>query len=373
MNRARWFACSAALLASCANVDVPPIAGDRYDRCDDPSFEQATRALAAGDLEAALAALQRAVSACPNHVPAHQLWIRLARDQGGAAEAAMRNHYASWPDRGDSPVVPYVQSLLAYRRVEGGSPQDVDSLRVAQLEEAIARDRSFHHAYLDLAEIWGRNDRIAKQLDYLEKAVQAKPDAPLANLALARVLVSLGRGEEAVPRYERYLRAERPGWKAARPGVDADVEPARELVRLLLYGLERVDEAEPWLAWLATRTQDETATWMDQAAFAWLKGDRDGAAAFYRRVLAAEPSNARAALNLGNLWLVDSERPDDATRDEDWRRARQAYRYFLALAQHADVHVLQDLYVSVPFRLGVIARELGPLPADAAPARLGEF
>lgn len=353
--RARLLPCIAVILAlagACANVEVvDQVEQGAYDRCDSPAWPEARAALERGDEAAACAALMRVVQTCPDFVPAHEAWIDVARELGGAQEEAMRAYYEGTPDRPNSPVLPWARARL----------ERTDSRKVDLLDEAVARDASFYPAYVDLAEVWGRSDRTAKQLDYLEKAVQANPEWPEANLGLARVLVSVGRGEEAVPYFETYLRA--------RPD---DLESVRQFVRLLLYDLGRVEPADPFIDRLLTASPEDSSALMDAGAAAWLRGDRERAAAAYRRVLALDPRDARAALNLGNLWFQRPDRADEQRR-EDWRKARAAYRYFLGLDSWDDVHDLQDLMVSVPYRLEVIASALGPLPDDAPPPRLGDF
>jgi tetratricopeptide (TPR) repeat protein len=339
-------------LAACVNTEViQPAKPGAHRTCEDPAWPRAEQAAAAGDAATACAALRQVVERCPDFVPAHALWIRTALAAGGALEDDLRGFYAAWPDRPGSPVAPWVRARL----------ESSDSRQVELLEVAVARDPSFGPAYLDLAAIWARSDRTAKQLDYLEKAVAADPGSPEANLAMARLLATIGRGEEAAGYFGTYL--------AARPDDDDSV---RRYVHLLLYDLGRVEQAREWVARrLRDRPEDESAL-MDAAAAEWLRGERERAAIHYRRVLELDPGAARAALNLANLWF---QRPDrsDPQRLEDWRKARNGYRYFQSLDAWADVHDLRDLLVSVPFRLQVIDAALGPLPADAPPARLGDF
>lgn len=346
---------AAAVCGGCQNLEmVAPVEEGAYDRCEHPAWEAARQALRASDDEAAYRALEQVVAMCPDFVAGHARWIEVATRLGGDREAAMRAWYAQAADERGSPVLPWARARL----------ENNDSRRVDLLDEAVARDASFYPAYIDLAEIWGRSgyrDQTAKQLDYLQKAEQAQPDSPDANLGLAKVLVSLGRGEEAVPYFERYLRM--------RPD---DRESVRDFVRLLVYELGRVDDADTWIARLLSADADDVAAQMDAAAATWLRGDRARAAELYRRVLEQDPTHARAVLNLGNLWFQDPAR-NDPERDEDWRKARAAYRYFLQLDEYADVQDLRDLLVSVPFRLQAIDRALGPLAPDAPAVELDDL
>jgi tetratricopeptide (TPR) repeat protein len=342
----------AATLASCQELPiVPPLPvslGVDYETCGDARWEEAQRLEAAGADGEACALLEEIATSCPTAWRVRAAWVRAAKRAGGGAEQRLLDFHA-----GDSrgPIDPWVRSRI----------EQVDSRRVDLLERSVDADSSFHPAYLDLAEIWGRSDRTATQLGYLEKAVAARPDFPEANLALGRLLVSIGRGEGAVPCYEAYLRS-----------APDDAEAGREFVRLLVYGLRELDRAEPWIARRLAADPRDVEARMAAAAVAWRRGDTARASSGYRAVLVEEPRLARAALNLGNLWFQRPDRTDEA-RDADWARARQAYRYFLALDPDGDFFDVHDVMVSVPYRLEVIDAALGPLPEGAPVPRPGEL
>jgi tetratricopeptide (TPR) repeat protein len=319
---------------------LPVALGPDYETCADPRLAEARRLAASGEDEASCSLFEEIATSCPLAWRVREDWMRVALRCGGGCERRLREFHAT---DSQGPVHAWVRSRL----------EKVDSRRVDLLEQALAADSAFYPAYLDLAEIWGRSDRTATQLGYLEKAVAARPDFPEANLALGRLLVSIGRGEGAVACYEAYLRS-----------APDDPEPTLEFVELLVYSLRDLDRAEPWIARRLAADPGNIDAQMAAAAVAWRRGDAARAAAAYRTVLQADPRHARAALNLGNLWF---QRPDraDAARDADWKRARQAYRYFLSLQPEGDFFDVHDVLVSVPYRIEIIDAAVGPLPVGA--------
>ena len=111
-------------------------------------------------------------------------------------------------------------------------------------------------------------------------------------------------------------------------------------------------------------TPDDALVLMDRAAVAWRAGDLARAEADYRRVLELDETNARALLNLGNMYYSALPR-NDAERLRDWPRAQTFYRDFLRLDRPEDGYDMFDAWLAVPQRLGEIERILagGELPA----------
>ena len=344
-----------ALLGGCTAVERVDLVSTDYEACADPAADRLRDALRKGDRAAVRTAATAAVRACPNFVPAHLALIDNARGEDGKVDREIERFYAEfpWPER--SAVAELVRSRLATN----------DRDRVAALEAALDRDRSFYFAYLDLAAVWSQNDRLAKVLESYEKAVQAKPDSWRGNLGLARILHQIGRGEDAAPRYERALELLSPDTVERGAAI-------REYVRLMLYELRRPSQTLPLLEELLATAPDDVALLMDRAAAAWILGERDRAAATYRRVLELDPGEFRAALSIGNLFF---QRPDCTAEVQrrDWPRARLAYRYFLDHAEDGDPYDLMDKFVTVPCRLQIIDAALGMLPAAAPRPRVGDF
>jgi Flp pilus assembly protein TadD len=340
----------AALVSGCAPTSQVRRSRGEYEICASDALDRARAKLAVGDDEDALVDLRLVVEECSDFAPGHILYQDTALELGGREEELMRAHYASFPDDPSSPIPPFVHARLA------PSPAEARDL----YEAALAVDSSFHFAYYELGELMRRVDRTSLALENLQNAVRSRPDHPESNLALAQVLVELGRVEEARPRYATYLRA--------RP---ADRSALKEYVDLLVYGVGDVRAARPHVEELVAQDPEDIEAMMDAAALAWLEGDRDAAADGYRAVLDQEPGRARAVLNLANLLYRRPDRPD-AEKQRDWPRARLAYLYFLSLDEADDINDLRDLLTSVPYRLRRIDEFLGPAPADLHP-RPGDF
>ncbi|MCA8943022.1 MAG: tetratricopeptide repeat protein [Planctomycetes bacterium] len=352
MRRIAAVASVVALLGCQSGPSVEP-AKPEFEACDDAealaAYQHARALVGQRRFLPAVPLLRRVVEACPEFVPGHVLYQDAAMEVGVEIEASMRGYYSSLPDDGRSPIVPYVRSRLT----------EEPSEKIPELDEAIARDRSFHLAYLDKAIALRAIGRTSEALDMLQHAVAAQPTCAAANKELAEVLAGLGRAEEAASRYAAYL--------ALEPN---DLPAKRAYVRLLVYSLGRLDQAEPWLADMLANDPNDVEALMDRAAIAWQRRRFDEASDHYHRVLAIDPGNSRAVLNLGNLYF-DGFGAAESARPEYWPKAQAAYRYFLTMTEARDLHDTLDLHVFVPSRLERIARDVGPAP-DQKP-RLEDF
>lgn len=351
-------ACTLPAAPGCRSTTevLPGRASEAYDTCAEPSaraaLERANAALATGGGEAdAVPWLREVVAACPDLVTAHLSYQDAAQRLGGEAAAAMRRYYDTLPDR-PSPVVPYVKARL----LEDGD------VRLRLLEEAVRREPSFYYGHLAIAGLYRRFDRPEEALPRLRAALAARPGFAEASMEAAEVLAALDRPEEAKPHYVNYLRS-RPADRAAR----------RAYAHLLVYRLRQPRQAQEILEPLVDEDPQDVVALMDLAAVAWMSGRGDQAARLYRRVLELDPSRARAALNLGNLWFdIGHERgADESAPREAWRRARLAYRFWLNLGQPEGAHDLVDYHLAVPCRMKQIAELLGPEPQ--APVHLGDL
>jgi tetratricopeptide (TPR) repeat protein len=340
------------VIGACTTTPVVRPMSGSYEECDAPELREAERALARGELDAAVRAYREVVVACPSFVRGHERYQDLAQAAGvdEALAAGMRGFYEDLPDDG-SPVWPYVKA-----RLEG----EFDERRQQLLAEAVRRDPSFYYAHLASARLWHELGRTQNELEALETAIRAKPDAPDTNLALARVLAGLGRVDEAATHYRNFLEQ--------RPG---DRDAAREYVRLLVYEKREEATARPWVERLLDDDPDDVGVLMDLAAVHWRSGDREAAAATYRRVLELDPGAARAALNLGNLYFASPDRPD-AEKRADWPSARDAYRLYLRIADPEDLQDLLDVHTAVPDRIARIDEFLGSAPRSDSPVQRGD-
>lgn len=342
-------------LWACAAVEqLAPIA-DGYDQCGDRGRWEAELLQRRAEESQARAFLIETIGRCPDFVPAHLALTELGRAEDGTPNPAVVEFYAGWKGRPGSPLPEFVRARLARN----------DRDRLEALESAIARDASFYYAYLDLAEVWERSDRIAKVVDAYDKASRAKPDSWRAQLGLARALAQIGRAEDAAGAYAKALE----GMPSAEPGF---ATAAREYAAMLVYELRRPAAAALWLDRLLANRPDEIGLLMDRAAAYWLAGERDRAVSLYRRVLELEPKEARAALNIGNLFFERPERSLEEKR-RDWPSARRAYRYFLAHAEDGDDYDVTDRVVTVPLRLRLIDEALGALPPGSPVPKVGEL
>jgi tetratricopeptide (TPR) repeat protein len=371
MNRSRWTSRFGlvVLLGALGACDVlPDVQKSRYDRCDSPGGEElrveAERLQAQDDREGALAALRELVTECPDYVPGHRSYIEYARRIGGEAEKAMERYYLDLKDRPDSPVVPYVKAAVVPSEQE----------RLALLEESTRRDSSFHWGFLSLGRVMQRPSvrKPGQALEQFAKAVAVAPDCAPCNLEYAEALAEVGRVEEAELHYRRVLEL--------RP---YEVGVTKAFVQLLVHGSfptsRRMREARRLVDELLERDPRDSDLWMMRAAISWHEGQWLAARDDYRKVIELrlvdnEPADAmRAVLNLGNLYYHVLPEVDPGGRAEWWPKARDAYTYFVRRGEADGVLDFVDLYVAIPYRLQLIADELGPLPEDHVPTPLETF
>ncbi len=311
-----------------------------YRTCADPeaqaAWQRARAAIAAKDDARAMPDLRICVQRCPLFVPAHLAWQDAARRLGGDAQREMQAHYLGTPD--DMAVVPaYLRARLS----------DTSYAQCNALEAILKRDPSFAWAHLSWARVTRKQGRLLQAVDMFAQAVLYDPEMHEARLERAQVLAELGRDEEAAVDYRGYLRM-----------VPDDRAAAHACATLLLYRLERTDEAEELLKRLLVAEPGSIALRMDRAAAMWLSGRAREAVDTYLAVLAEQPSCARAALNLGMLYYEVLPR-DPASRATFWPKARAAFRLFLRTTRPTDGHEQFERTLAVPYRLQVIDEALG--------------
>ncbi len=321
-----------------------------YEELADPqgsaAYEQAMAALARGDRAAALVGLRTTVERCPDHVRAHRLYQDIARDLGGEAAVAMLAYYRQLQDRGNrngpSPVPAYVRARLA----------DTSYAQGNALQQLLASHPAFAWGHLSFGRVSRRQGRMLQALDSFGAAIRYDAGLREARLERGQVLAELGRFEEAAVDYEGYV--------AAAPDDDAAV---RAYLQLLIYRLRRVDRAFELLQPRLAAAPGDAELRMHHAAAAWLAGRHREALDGYVAILATEPRNARAALNVGLLYFEVIPR-DDAERRRYWPQARAAFRWFLGCDDAQDGHEQFERAIGVPYRLARIAEVLGPESVD---------
>ena len=339
-------ALAASLAASCSSLESgPPPAGDRFERCGDPAAtaarERANTLIADGELRAAQPFLSHVVELCPDDVQAHLLRLEVARSLGAAAIAELGREYEAATDR-SSPIPPFMRAQIA----------EYEATRQELLQESLRRDPSFYFAYLELGRQQRRFDRPQQALGFLRDALRARPQCVQARLELGEVLVELGRYNEAELEYDNYRRA-RPDDRAA----------AKAHLRLLIYDLDRSAAARPIVEQLLREDPDDLDAIMDLAAIEWKQARPQLASSLYHRVLQADPFQANAVLNLGNLHFEVLAAGDEDVKRAAWARARNAYRYYLNMRRAESLYDLWDYYLTLPYRLKEIDAFLGPAPA----------
>jgi tetratricopeptide (TPR) repeat protein len=346
--------------AGCNLLGNVPDTGRRFAVCADEAgaaaWERAQQAMSIGDDARALPDLKLACDRCPEFVRAHLAWQDAARRLGGEAEAEMVRHFtapAAAPVA-DSPVPDYLRLRLAetaYAQNNG-------------LEQILRRHPGFGWAHLSLARVHRSQGRLLAAADSYAAAFANDSFLAEARLERAQVLVELGRDEEAAVDFKAYLQVE-PGDRPAQ----------HQYAELLIYRLNRIDEALDVLQLIETLGGSSDALVMHRAAAMWRARRPREAANGYLEVLRRSPDNARAALNLGLLYYEVAPK-DDAERRRFWPRARIAFEWFLARSEAADGHEQFERTWGVPYRLRRIREVLGPSVVGASAAgssAVGEF
>ncbi len=341
---------AALLSATCENLPRadPDFDPDTYEVCSDPEARGAwdnARALISEGKEAdAIQPLRQVVGTCRQFVRGHFLYQDTALSLGGETEFAMREMYEGLEPVGPDDVVTfYVRARLL---------PDLFSRNEA-VEQILARDGAFYWALLSRARIHRERGMNAQALRDYRATLALQPDLVDAHLETAEVMVEMGRNRQAAEHYDLYLRA--------RP---SDVAARRRYLDLLVDSLGDIKTAQLQVDELLALDPDDALVLMDRAAVAWRAGDLARAEADYRRVLELDETNARALLNLGNMYYSALPR-NDAERLRDWPRAQTFYRDFLRLDRPEDGYDMFDAWLAVPQRLGEIERFLagGELPA----------
>ncbi len=353
-------ALGAMLLSACPSTlpVVPKQISKRYDRCGSEeglqAYAEAKELMAAEKLTAAAARAKDAIGLCPEYVPAHLLYQDLGRLRGEPFNAEMLEFYAEYPDQSDSPLRPFLLARLE-RRVE----REAECQKL--LQESLRRDPNFHYAHLEMGRMWLGVGRSGKALESLVKARSLQPGHMPTKLYLAKAYAAQGGYSKAAQNYRSYLRTNK-----------SDAQASLAFASLLVYRLHEPNEAEPVARELLQGDSSNPDLCMLMAATLWLQGKAAEAVPLYQQALMLDPQNARAALNLGNLYMDVLGRQSEASKREAWAKARLAYRYYQQLEEVYDFFDFWDLRAAVPQRLAWIDEFLGTA-ADDAPVKVQDL
>ena len=366
-DRRAWWTTALLLAVACESPPRPADGGIDprvYRRCTDPelnaAWQRGAQALARGAAAEALPDLRRVAERCPDLVPAQLAYQDAALAVGGDAATAMTSFVLAMPEHQvvpgrASPVPAYLKARLA----------DTSYAQGNTLESILAADPSFAWAHLSRARVSRKQGQLLAAIDGFGRAIANDPELHEALLERARLLFEVGREEEAARDYGRYVAS-----------VPDDDRARREYAQLLLYRLERGDEALALLEVLRAHDPQSVALRMDEAAAQWLAGRPLEAVRGYLAILRDHPDTARAAYNLGLLYYEVLPK-DEAGRRRYWPRARNAFARFLATGGSStapgagaataptDGHEQFERTIGVPYRLKVIADLLGAAPEPA--------
>lgn len=315
----------------------------RYETPVDPqaraAFDEALVCIQAEAEDRAVVLLAEVVRSSPDFVPGHVAYQDAAIRLGGSAEADMRRHYEGLTSPSWSPVVPYVQARIL------SSP----FLQRQTLEEILTRDASFYYAHLSLGRLMRAHGRLTPAISSLRAALALQPNLLEAQLELAETLMELGQDEEAAVHFANYLRA-----------TPNDLSAARRYVHLLVYRLQRLDEALGWIERFLGRDPGDHVALLDKAAAMWWAGRPMESLTIYLAALRLRPDSARAVLNIAYLYY-DVLAADEASRQRYWPKARMAFLLYLKMARPEDGMDYLEQHLVVPYRLKRIADALGPI------------
>ena len=208
----------------------------------------------------------------------------------GACVARLRSGFADRP-------MPYPAALLAGRALERTGECD---LGTPLLEQYLATDPTNPEGNTALARCYLAQDRAADAEQRLLRALAAAPDFSPAVVALARLLRETGRGGEATQLASEYR----------------DIKRRSELRERALRSLRQAERALAAERWVEASGRAREAIEVEPrlgaahaiVATASLKlGDDPAARAAFERVVALDPGNAGARLELARLLASGGE------------------------------------------------------------------
>lgn len=280
--------------------EVPPAARER--------FEAARAAVGRGDIGAALADLEQAVTAVPDFAKALDLLGFLQGRQGDLANA-QRNLRRAVELAPDSADMRYHLALALW--YEGSRTE-----ATAELEETLRRDPAHAEACAFLGLAYREEGRVDDALRFLQRAIALDRERPGAYVDLGVVLLRAGRGDWALGQFQAALNL--PASAGAIPDPDVAVaalraelatgreHPVAYNVLGRLQGKSGAPSHEVAAAFRnAIRLQPDYAEAHNNLGLVLTQtGDTGGAVAAFREALRLQPDYAEARANLGGVLVV---------------------------------------------------------------------
>lgn len=257
-------------------------------------LENANRNAAEGEVERALAAYRRILSARPDHLPTHRAYqdLMLAEDRS----AEVREEYRLRLQEGGSPL-----DWVLLGRVEPN-----ETLREFRFRRALDLDPNFawgHHAMACLLHDKGQ---ISLALKHQAFSTEKLPGHVEGRLELGDLLRELGRYEEAIEQYEAVLE------------LIPDDEYAEECIAGCLLRMGSLDEARSAFEAILARDPDHLESVLGIASVGLVQKKRRLAEEYLGRALELAPDNPDVHFNVA--LMHDELGKDDAAAIAAYRR-----------------------------------------------------
>jgi predicted Zn-dependent protease len=259
---------TATLIAGRVGQAAKPAAGPPSIQVDDPDLDRASRALGAGKVEEALAAIRQGAAKHPEWPPARLILARLhfSLNQPGPGRQALEAAAVEEPDHPDV-ILTFASTAVNEGRLHDGELNCEKALAIADKMPADSEKarNTRRDAYAGLATVAENRRQWEVARQRIHDWLQQDDKSVAAHQRMGRALFHLGRKEEAVKELTR----------------------AREL--------------DP--------NSDPPAVSMAQLAAQ--AGDQAGAGEWLGRAVREEPKSVKVQIARAR-WLIDSDRLDEA-------------------------------------------------------------
>lgn len=277
----------------------------------------------AGNDEEGIAALREAVRLAPAYAEARtNLGAALTPTDAEAASKELEEAVRLAPGS--------VKALFNLAVAYGASPDHGPKKEIEHLGRAIEMAPDFPRAHLALGKARLRDGQVPEAITALEEATRLEPESGEAHYQLGLALSRAGRREDATVALEKGRELVAESDRAQNANLDF-VEGRAAL------GRGDLEEAVTRLRRAVQLRPDSPDAHRYLAAALEKQGERNGAAAAYRRVLELNPADAAAKRSLASLTTAVAG-TDDAQRVAEL----EAY---IRDGKYADVEPLLETYV----------------------------